>query len=64
MIRGSLGFAGYRIRTTLGQRWSGYLSLVVLVGLLGGLGMGSLAGLSDTWSPFSTFVASALATGP
>ena len=39
------------------QRWAGYLTLVLLVGLLGGLGMGSFAAARRTQSSFSTFVA-------
>jgi hypothetical protein len=58
MIRDSLQFAVYRMRTTFGQRWGGYLTVILLVGLLGGLGMGSLAGARRTQSSFSTFVAS------
>ena len=33
--------------TTLAANWFGYLSIVVLVGLLGGLGMGAVAGTAD-----------------
>ena len=40
---------------------TGYLSLVVLVGLVGGLGLGSLAAARRTQSSFSTFLA---ATNP
>jgi hypothetical protein len=44
VIRGALGVAGYRLRATFRHRWGGYLSLVILVALIGGLGLGSLAG--------------------
>ena len=44
MIRGALGVAGYRLRATFRHRWGGYLLLVILVALIGGLGLGSLAG--------------------
>jgi len=32
-----MGLAAYRFRTTLARRWTGYLTIVVLVGLLGGV---------------------------
>ncbi len=56
MSKGALGVAGYRLRTTLRHRWGGYLSLVILVGLIGGLGLGSLAAARRTQSSFSTFI--------
>ena len=61
MIEHGFGVALYRIRSTFGRRWAGYLSLVVLVGLVGGLGLGSLAAARRTQSSFSTFLA---ATNP
>ncbi len=37
------------MRSTLRDRWAGYLSVIVLIGLVGGLGLGSLAaGAPDT----------------
>lgn len=51
----------YRARTTFRQRWPGFLSLVVLVGLIGGLGLGSLAAARRTQSSFSVLLA---ATNP
>jgi hypothetical protein len=47
----------YRIRCTVRRRWAGYLSLVLLIGLVGGLGLGSLAAARRTQSSFSTFLA-------
>jgi hypothetical protein len=58
MMERSFGLARFRFRSTFGRRWSGYLALVVLVGLVGGLGLGSLAGARRTQSSFSTFLAS------
>jgi hypothetical protein len=52
------GLARYRLRLTFRRRLGGYLALVVLVGLVGGLGLGSLAGARKTQSSFSTFLAS------
>jgi len=46
------------LRTTFRHRWGGYLSLVILVALIGGLGLGSLAAARRTQSSFSTFLAS------
>jgi len=50
--------AWYRFRATLRERWSGYLSLIVVIGLLGGLSMGALAAARRTQSSFGTFLAS------
>jgi len=55
---GALGVARYRLRTTFRHRWGGYLSLIILVGLVAGLGLGCLAAARRTQSSFSTFLAS------
>jgi MacB-like periplasmic core domain/FtsX-like permease family len=57
------GFAvtRYRARTTFRHRWPAYLAIVVMVGLIGGLGLGSLAAARRTQSSFSVLVA---ATNP
>ena len=57
VIEHGFGVALYRIRRTFRRRWPGYLSLVLLVGLVGGLGLGSLAAARRTQSSFSTFLA-------
>ncbi|HLM97059.1 MAG TPA: FtsX-like permease family protein, partial [Acidimicrobiales bacterium] len=46
------------MRTTFRHRWGGYLSLIILVALIGGLGLGSLAAARRTQSSFSMFLAS------
>lgn len=43
MIGQSLRLAGYRVRTTSVRRWTGYLGVVLLIGLIGGVAMASLA---------------------
>ena len=58
MNRGALRVARYRFRATFGRRWSAYLSLVLLIGLIGGLAMGALAAARRTESSFPTFLAS------
>src|ERR1700689_4298875 len=50
--------AGYRFRATFGRRFSAYVSLVLLVGLVGGLSMGALAAARRTQSSFATYLAS------
>jgi MacB-like periplasmic core domain/FtsX-like permease family len=47
----------YRFRATFRDRWSGYLTIVLLVGLLGGLAMGAIAGARRTQSSFPTLMA-------
>jgi MacB-like periplasmic core domain/FtsX-like permease family len=51
------GVIRYRSRATFRYRWPGLLSLVVLVGLVGGLGLGSLAAARRTQSSFSVLLA-------
>jgi len=53
-----LPVAWYRFRATARRRLSGYLSIVLLVGLVGGLAMASLAGARRTQSSYPTFLAS------
>ena len=58
MIRQALEIARYRMRATFGHRWRAYVTLVVLIGFLGGLGLGGLAAARRTQSSFSSFLAS------
>jgi hypothetical protein len=53
-----LTVAWYRFRATLRRQWTGYLAIVLLIGLVGGLAMGSIAGARRTQSSYSTFLAS------
>ena len=58
MDSGVLRVASYRFRATFRRRWGGYLSLVLLIGLLGGIAMGSIAAARRTQSSFPKFLAS------
>ncbi len=53
----TLGLVAYRFRTTLHRRWGAYLTVVVLVGLIGGLAMASVAGGRRTGSSYDTYLA-------
>ena len=53
-----LRVAAYRHRATFARRRSGYLTLIVLIGLVGGLAMGSAAAARRTQSSFATYLAS------
>ena len=57
-MRPMLRIAWYRFRATLGHRWGGYLVVVLLVGLVGGVAMASIAAARRTQSSFSVFLAS------
>lgn len=50
--------AGYRFRACFHDRWGGYLALVLLLGLVGGLAMASVAGARRTQSSFRAYLAS------
>jgi hypothetical protein len=50
--------AWYRFTATFGRSWGGYLSIVLLVGLTGGIAMGSIAAARRTQSSYATFLAS------
>jgi len=47
----------YRSRTTFARQWGAYLSLVVLVGLMGGIAMASIAAARRTQSAYPAFLA-------
>jgi hypothetical protein len=53
-----LRFSRYRFLRTFQQRRGAYLSLVLLIGLVGGLSMGALAAARRTESSFPEFLAS------
>ena len=53
-----LRVAAYRQRATFARRWSGYLALILLIGLVGGLALGSVAAARRTQSSFATYLAS------
>ena len=59
--RGSAGptarVVRYRTRATVARAWLGWLSIVVLVGLLGGVAMASVAAARRTQSSYPTFLA-------
>jgi hypothetical protein len=50
--------AWYQFRATFGRRWGGYLTVVLLVGVVGGLAMGAVAGARRTQSSFPVYLAS------
>ncbi len=54
----SVRLAAYRFRATFSQWWAGYLTLIVLIGLLGGVALGSLAGSRRTQSSYADYLAS------
>ncbi len=58
LTRNGLSVATYRHRATFHRRRGGYLTLILLIGLVGGLAMGSAAAARRTQSSFSTYLAS------
>jgi hypothetical protein len=57
-----LTLAWYRLRTTLRRRWPGYLTIALLVGLVGGVSMGAVAGARRTQSSFPAYLTSTKAS--
>ena len=57
-VRGAVRVAWYRFRATFRRRWSGYLALAVLIGLVGGVAMGSVIAARRTDSSYPNFLAS------
>ncbi len=51
------GVAWYHLRATLHRDWGGYLALILLVGLVGGVAMGAIAGARRTQSAFPNYLA-------
>ncbi len=58
MTFSALRAAAYRFRATFRQRWGGYLTLIVLIGLLGGVALGAIAGARRTQSSYVTYIGS------
>ena len=58
MSRQAVRVAWYRFRSTLPDRWGGYLALVLLLGFVGGLAMGAVAAARRTQSAFPAYLAS------
>ena len=58
MIRAVMRASSYRFRATFRRRWAGYLTLVVLIGLVGGVAMAAVAGARRTQSSFPNYLAS------
>ncbi len=54
----ALAVGWYRLRATFRHRWGGYLALVLLIGVLGGLAMGAVAAARRTQSSYPAFLAS------
>jgi hypothetical protein len=54
----ALGLARYRFAATWRARWGAYLTLILLIGALGGLAIGAVAGARRTQSSYATFLAS------
>jgi hypothetical protein len=49
--------AWYRFQATFGRRRNGYLAIVLLIGLTGGVAMGAVAAARRTQASFATFLA-------
>ena len=52
----------YHFRGAFHQRWSGYLTVILLIGLVGGLAMGAVAAARRTQSAFPAYLAASHAS--
>jgi len=50
----------YHFRATFHRRWSGYLAVILLVGLVGGVAMGAVAGARRTQSALPASLAATI----
>jgi hypothetical protein len=57
MNRAALRIAAYRFRATFRRVWVGYLTLALLIGLVGGVALGSLTAARRTYASYPTFLA-------
>ena len=57
-----LRVAWYRVRATRARQWGEYASLELLVGLIGGVAIGSLAGVRRTQSAYPRVLAATKAS--
>jgi hypothetical protein len=51
--------AGYRFRACFRARWGGYVALVMLIGVVGGVAMAAVAGGRRTQSSFPAYLVQA-----
>jgi hypothetical protein len=56
MLRRLFDTAWYRFGATFRRRWPGYLAIILLVGLVGGVAMASIAGARRTQSAFPAYL--------
>jgi hypothetical protein len=56
--RNSTRVGWYWFRANFGRRWTNYLIIVVLIGSIGGLALGSVAAAQRTQSSYNTFLSS------
>jgi hypothetical protein len=62
MMDDALSVAWYRLRATWGRRWATYFSVVLLIGLVGGVAMAAVAGARRTQSAFPDYLATTKAS--
>ncbi len=54
----ALRAAWYRFQVTFRRRWGGYVALALLIGLVGGVAMGSMIAARRTYASYPKFLAS------
>jgi hypothetical protein len=62
VIGRAFGVSWYHFRARFHQRWSGYLTVALLIGLVGGVAIGAVAAARRTQSAFPAYLAASHAS--
>ncbi len=62
MIGRAFGVSWYHFRASFHQRWGSYLTVILLIGLVGGVAMGAIAAARRTQSAFPAYLAASHAS--
>ena len=64
VIARAIHVSWYHFRAAFHRRWSGYLTVILLIGLVGGVAIGAVAAARRTQSTFPAYLAASACVGP